>query len=56
MMLRFRQLFPQCCSVIGMVHVGALPGTPRYGGCTKKIIENAVKEALIYANCCVIEG
>ncbi|XP_050458584.1 uncharacterized protein F13E9.13, mitochondrial isoform X2 [Cataglyphis hispanica] len=48
-MLRFRKLFPQPCSVIAMVHVGALPGTPRYRGCTEKIVENAVEEASLYA-------
>ncbi|XP_011877259.1 PREDICTED: uncharacterized protein F13E9.13, mitochondrial [Vollenhovia emeryi] len=52
-MLRFRKLFPQSCSVIGMVHVGALPGTPKYGGCSEKIVENAVKETSIYVDCCV---
>ncbi|XP_019882811.1 uncharacterized protein F13E9.13, mitochondrial isoform X3 [Camponotus floridanus] len=48
-MLRFRKLFPQPCSIIAMVHVGALPGTPRYKGCTEKVVENATKEALMYA-------
>ncbi|KAH0954808.1 hypothetical protein HN011_009149 [Eciton burchellii] len=52
-MLRFRRLFPQPCSIIGMVHVPALPGTPRYKGCTERIVESAVKEALIYAESCV---
>lgn len=32
-----------------MVHVGALPGTPRYKGCIEKIVENAVEEASMYA-------
>ncbi|XP_039311049.1 uncharacterized protein F13E9.13, mitochondrial isoform X5 [Solenopsis invicta] len=49
----FRKLFPQSCSVIGMVHVKALPGTPKYEGCSEKIVENATKEALIYADCSV---
>ncbi|KAL6430114.1 hypothetical protein ACFW04_007712 [Cataglyphis niger] len=48
-MLKFRKLFPQPCSVIAMVHVGALPGTPRYRGCTEKIVENAIEEASLYA-------
>ncbi|XP_012532358.1 uncharacterized protein F13E9.13, mitochondrial isoform X1 [Monomorium pharaonis] len=47
----FRNLFPQSCSVIGMVHVKALPGTPKYEGCSEKIVENATKEALLYADC-----
>ncbi|XP_012228011.1 uncharacterized protein F13E9.13, mitochondrial [Linepithema humile] len=52
-MLKFRKLFPQSCSIIGMVHVEALPGTPKYEGCVEKIVKNAIKEALIYAECCV---
>ena len=35
-------------SIIGMVHVDALPGTPKYLGDVKSIINNAVKEAEIY--------
>ncbi|XP_012532360.1 uncharacterized protein F13E9.13, mitochondrial isoform X4 [Monomorium pharaonis] len=50
----FRNLFPQSCSVIGMVHVKALPGTPKYEGCSEKIVENATKEALLYADCSLI--
>jgi membrane complex biogenesis BtpA family protein len=34
--------------VIGMIHVDALPGTPKYSGNVNKIIENAIEEALIY--------
>jgi membrane complex biogenesis BtpA family protein len=34
--------------VIGVIHVEALPGTPRYGGDVKVIIESAVKEGKIY--------
>jgi hypothetical protein len=34
--------------VIGMIHVDALPGTPKYGGSVKSIIDKAIKEALIY--------
>ncbi|XP_014483988.1 PREDICTED: uncharacterized protein F13E9.13, mitochondrial [Dinoponera quadriceps] len=50
-MLKFRKLFPRPCSLIGMVHVGALPGTPRYKGLVEKIVEDAVKEASIYVEC-----
>ena len=35
-------------AVIGMIHVDALPGTPRYGGSMKRIIEHALGEARIY--------
>jgi len=34
--------------VIGMIHVDALPGTPKYGGNVEQIIENAINEAEIY--------
>jgi len=35
--------------VIGMIHVGALPGTPKYkGGGLRPIVSEAVKEARIY--------
>jgi len=34
--------------VIGMIHIGALPGTPNYGGEVKSIIEEAKQEAEIY--------
>ncbi|KAK2584250.1 hypothetical protein KPH14_006661 [Odynerus spinipes] len=51
-MLRFRKLFPKkTCSVIGMIHVGGLPGTPKYNGSTREIIKNALREALIYKDC-----
>lgn len=35
-------------SVIAMIHVDALPGTPEYGGSPGRILEKAVEEALIY--------
>ena len=34
--------------VIGMIHLGALPGTPKYSGNIQKIIESAISEAKIY--------
>nr|XP_034184924.1 uncharacterized protein F13E9.13, mitochondrial isoform X2 [Osmia lignaria] len=53
-MLGFHTLFNKGrCAVIGMVHVGALPGSPLYGGDTRKILDNAIKEALIYKDCYV---
>ncbi len=36
--------------VIGMIHVDALPGTPKYKGDVDNIINSAVKEAMIYKN------
>jgi membrane complex biogenesis BtpA family protein len=34
--------------VIGMIHVGALPGTPKYTNNVQQIIDNALKEAEMY--------
>ncbi|XP_050493319.1 uncharacterized protein F13E9.13, mitochondrial isoform X1 [Bombus huntii] len=49
-MSRFYNIFKKGkCSVIGMIHVGALPGTPLYSGNTKKIISNAIEEAITYS-------
>jgi membrane complex biogenesis BtpA family protein len=35
-------------AIIAMVHVGALPGTPRYAGSLKAVVERAREEALRY--------
>lgn len=35
-------------AIIGMIHVDALPGTPKYKGSVKAIIEKGVEEALFY--------
>ena len=35
-------------TIIGMIHVGALPGTPRFNGDLPDVIERARSEALIY--------
>ena len=37
-------------SIIGMVHVDALPGTPKYNGNLRLTIEKAIKEAEIYSS------
>jgi len=34
--------------IIGMIHIAALPGTPKYNGSVKGIIEKAKEEALLY--------
>ncbi|XP_018333850.1 uncharacterized protein F13E9.13, mitochondrial [Agrilus planipennis] len=47
-MLKFKQLFPKKCSVIGMIHVKALPGTSGFEGSIKTIIESALQDAQIY--------
>ncbi len=40
----FRQRFGRNC-IIGMVHVGALPGAPRYGGSMPAVIDDALRDA-----------
>ncbi len=35
-------------AIIGMIHVDALPGTPKFGGSVRAIVEKAVREAEIY--------
>jgi membrane complex biogenesis BtpA family protein len=37
-------------AVIGMIHVGALPGTPGYRGDLSGIVEQAVAEAVLYSD------
>jgi membrane complex biogenesis BtpA family protein len=41
-------LFTRPKAVVGMIHVGALPGTPRYGGSLDKIVAQAFEEARLY--------
>nr|CAD7416703.1 unnamed protein product [Timema poppensis] len=36
------------CKVIGMIHLGALPGTPFYKGSIQKILDNACRDAEKY--------
>lgn len=42
------KLFDLNKPIIGMIHVDALPGTPKYKGSVKAIIEKAVEEAALY--------
>ena len=44
---RFR-LTADNCWIIGMIHVGALPGTPRHGGDVAALLAQAEQEARIY--------
>jgi len=37
-------------AIIGMIHVDALPGTPKFGGSVRAIVDKAVQEAKIYRN------
>jgi len=45
------KLFNISKPVIGMIHVGALPGTPGYAGKVKPVIEKALLEAKTYIKC-----
>ncbi|XP_031343621.1 uncharacterized protein F13E9.13, mitochondrial isoform X1 [Photinus pyralis] len=47
-MFKFKQLFPNKCSVIAMVHAGAFPGTPLYRGSVQSIVDKACMEAETY--------
>ena len=44
----FRQLFAAPRALIGMVHVGALPGTPAASHTVERLAEHAVAEAKLY--------
>jgi membrane complex biogenesis BtpA family protein len=37
-------------AVVGMIHVDALPGTPKYKGQVENIINSAMQEAMMYKN------
>ncbi len=37
-------------TVVGMIHIDPLPGTPKFKGSVKTIINKAVEEALLYKN------
>ncbi|KAG5891000.1 hypothetical protein JTB14_022580 [Gonioctena quinquepunctata] len=45
---RFYKLFTQQCSVIGMVHLEALPGSPLFSGSIDKIVSTACRETELY--------
>ncbi|KAH8406778.1 hypothetical protein KR222_000378 [Zaprionus bogoriensis] len=50
-MNRFLKVFgKEKCKVIGMIHVEALPGTPRYAGNWQQIFKKAEQEAKLYNN------
>lgn len=49
-MSRFRALFPHLrTNVIGMIHLGALPGTPAHNLSMNQLVERASQEARLYA-------
>lgn len=47
-MKEWKKLFKPPKAIIGMIHVQALPGTPRYQGSVKKIIAQVKREAALY--------
>lgn len=47
-MEKFNKIFKKKCSLIGMIHVPALPGTPAYKGDVKSIIQKVIEETKIY--------
>jgi uncharacterized protein len=48
-MRKYEQIFKRSKSVIAMIHVAALPGTPRNNCCIKSIVAKARVEARAYA-------
>ena len=44
-------LFSRSKPVVGVIHVGALPGTPRSSQTVSEIIDSAKREAVIYNEC-----
>ncbi len=44
----FSEIFPKEFSVIGMIHLLAMPGTPLYRGSVQEILDKAMQEASIY--------
>lgn len=48
-MNKFKSLFGHVqCPIIGMVHLKALPGTPRYKNDFEQVVAKAVDEARLY--------
>lgn len=48
-MLKFKTIFTQkTCSIIGMLHINPLPGTPNYVGSFENIVEKAKYEANVF--------
>src|SRR5262245_782245 len=49
--MMLNKIFPHPKPIIGMIHVGALPGTPANTQTVAKITAQAVREAIIYRAC-----
>lgn len=52
-MQRLNELFKTVKPVIGMIHVGALPGTPKHSRSIQELVDAACEEAEIYKSCSV---
>ena len=48
---RMTSLFPRAKPVVGVIHVGALPGTPRSSQTVAQLVATAREEAKIYREC-----
>ena len=46
---KFKKIFREKTSIIGMIHVPALPGTPGYGGSIQAILDKVLEEQEIYS-------
>ena len=56
-MQRFRQVFTRKTSVIGMIHIDPLPGTPGYiANSFNNLLEKAKHEAEIYKNSKIVSN
>ncbi|MCI0664489.1 MAG: hypothetical protein L0220_25800 [Acidobacteria bacterium] len=52
--LMFNSLFSNPKPIIGMIHVGALPGTPAARQSIDQLIFQAEREAAIYRECRIV--
>ncbi len=46
--MNFTALLQEKPSIIGVIHLAALPGSPAYGGSIQRVIDQASQEAMIY--------
>ena len=49
-MQKFKSIFKVGKPIIGMIHLKALPGSPKFNNSTNEIIEAAIDEVEIYKN------
>ncbi len=46
--MKFTELFRQKTTIIGVIHLPALPGAPGYQGSMSKVLDQAAREATVY--------